>query len=277
MWWVLRWTLELGVGSYGVFAGFSTYVETGATAWLSVFASCRVRTYLDYRIGPQDQAVVGEARMQVGIRAGAQPYSMLPGVRILTSLDNSDAQRTSQQFRLPTFFVGWNFYGDTRKTGQRTGFILLSWNNWYVYHENDAWAGQGYDRYRTATAWFAYCPAETTCLELYLFLWTGDPTSAPIVSWQGKRWRLLTQGIAGAYTHGVTAFAIRWHQYTFQIGIDSERLRARVQNAVHALPFLRKRNVLMAPVNASGLPAFTLPARGAYPWWSATYGVWLPM
>ncbi len=243
-----------------------------------------MRTYLGYRIGPQNQSVVGEARMQVGIRVGAQPYSTLPGIRTLTTLSNRVAQpdrithpTRPQQARFPTLFVGWNFYADTRNTGQRTGFLLLSWNNWYLYHENDAWAGQGYDRYRTATVWLAYCPAETTCLELYLFLWTGDPTPAPIVAWQGKRWRLLTQGIAGAYTHGVTALTIRWYQYTFQMGVDSERLRASVQNAVHALPFLRKRNVLMAPVNASGLPAFTLPPRSTYPWWSATYGAWLPM
>ncbi len=167
--------------------------------------------------------------------------------------------------------VGFNYiwYHDNAGTTQRSGGMAIHINNISIYHENDAFAGQAKDRFRTAHILFTYRD-ENFRLGAGVNMWTGETGNS---YWQRiplekcpSGFRVLEDLPFGKTSHGI-AYGGLWINGPFnqiphiKLGIDSENIRHAVQNRlVHDLIFLPKkieRNTPHYPrLDIHGCPVF---------------------
>lgn len=167
--------------------------------------------------------------------------------------------------------IAYNYlwYYDNAGTSQLSGAFALHLDKLSICFENDLFAGQGKDRFRTASLFFNYR------YDLYKFgaginLWTGETNGVP---WEGigeegtpygyKRLNTLPYGKT---SHGIVcataSYYLGYGQFVnSKIGMDDEQIRHVIQNKIiHDLVFLPKSVKHNTPhyprLNEEGMPIF---------------------
>lgn len=168
--------------------------------------------------------------------------------------------------------IGYNYvwYMDTRSTSQRSGGFSMHLNKVTVYHENDVFAGQAKDRFRTGHLLVTYQMNEFKW-GLGVNLWTGETANS---RWERismdklpNGYRSLEENLYGKTSHGVFygsfSYQLPYSQDVhLKLGVDSEQVRHLIQNRLtHDLFFLPKRFVRNTPhyprLDENGCPVFS--------------------
>jgi len=171
-----------------------------------------------------------------------------------------------------TFGIAYNYllYIDNVGTSQFSGAFGLHFKNVTVRFENDVFAGQARDRFRTAIVQVAYRTIDTKW-STGLYLWTGETAGSHWDKTATTRkmpygYRSLEELPYGKTSHGI-AYAGVHHRMknnnvaSLKMGVDSEQIRHFFQNRlIHDLIFLPKnieRNTPHYPrLDQDGCPTF---------------------
>ena len=167
--------------------------------------------------------------------------------------------------------LGYNYiwYTDNVGTSQRSGGFGLHLNNLSILIENDVFAGQSKDRFRTGALTLTYLYGDFK-FALGNVIWTGETAGS---AWQRipldncpSGFRILEDLPYGKTSHGVIygslSYSLPYGQVSrFRIGIDSEQIRHSIQNRlIHDLIFLPskvQRNTPHYPrLDNEGCPVF---------------------
>ncbi len=167
--------------------------------------------------------------------------------------------------------VGFNYilYTDNIGTSQLSGGFGLHFKEFSIYHENDVFGGQGFDKYRTGQVHISYRYLEYK-IGLGVKLWTGKTRGAPYYSTQNDKMRGGYKNLEnmpyGKTSHGILyaslTYNLPFQQNAFvKIGIDSEQIRHAIQNRfIHDLLFLPKNVEHKSPhyprIDENGYPVF---------------------
>lgn len=148
--------------------------------------------------------------------------------------------------------LGYTFlqYWDSRKTSQLSGAFALQISQFSLVFENDLFAGQGKDRFRTGYLTL-YWKDSLNMANIGIHLWTGDPKGALRVDTSNYPARYGYKDMRntpyGKYSNGIL-FA-GYHRALFymqsigmNIGIDAEQVRNCFQNKlIHNAPWRGKK------------------------------------
>jgi len=136
------------------------------------------------------------------------------------------------------------WYWDKASTQQSSGAFRGEYQGHSVYFENDFLAGQGKDRFRTATFRYRY-RSDFWSVHTGFTLWTGETAGVQVQSREveGKAtyFKDISSMAYGRTSHGILFGGIRYglkgQTLGLDVGIDSEHFRNAVQNelAHHAL------------------------------------------
>ncbi len=140
-------------------------------------------------------------------------------------------------------------YHDNAGTSQRSGAFGVHLKDFAIYHENDVFGGQAFDRFRTGKIHFSYRYLDYK-FGLGIDLWTGITRNAPLFPNQNKKMRGGYKNLEnmpfGKTSHGILytsiSYKMPYQQVIYaKIGIDSEQIRHAIQNRlIHDLLFLPK-------------------------------------
>lgn len=162
------------------------------------------------------------------------------------------------------------WYYDNVGTSQLSGSFALHINKISICFENDLFAGQGKDRFRTGHLFFSY-QYNSFKFGSGVYLWTGETSG---VEWEGISmkdtpygFKRLTNLKYGKTSHGIlygtAIYDFGYGQNShIKTGLDDEQIRHIIQNKIiHDLIFLPKTLPHMTPhyprLNEKGLPIFT--------------------
>lgn len=172
------------------------------------------------------------------------------------------------QFTDKAFSLGYAhyFFWDTRKTSQRSGAWMLQLDRTFVYFENDLFAGQGRDRFRTGTLQLMYMDSIQQ-IALNMLMWTGETRGAKVIensTYPSSRgYKDLSASLYGKHSHGILsvsyARSLDFSPISVELGIDDERIRHFFQNKViHDFPYFLKTNPMrnrhLPMLDENGLP-----------------------
>ena len=164
--------------------------------------------------------------------------------------------------------LGYAYYWfwDTRKTSQRSGAWLLQIDRAFIYFENDLFAGQGRDRFRTGTLQLMYMDSVQQ-IALNMRMWTGETRGAQVIensTYPSSRgYKDLIQSLYGTYSHGILSVSyLRGFDFSpisIELGIDNEHIRHFFQNKlIHDFPYFLKSNPMrnrhLPMLDENGLP-----------------------
>jgi len=141
------------------------------------------------------------------------------------------------------------WYWDTRKTSQQSGAWSLQLNRAFVYFENDLFAGQGRDRFRSGVLQMAYLDS-LQMASINIKIWTGETRGARVTEQSLSNLRSykdLSASLYGKYSNGIASLSYSRSIDQFvlgtEIGIDDERIRHFFQNKLtHDFPYFYKKN-----------------------------------
>jgi hypothetical protein len=166
------------------------------------------------------------------------------------------------------------WYHDNAGTSQRSGAFGLQMRYFSLACENDIFAGQGKDRFRTGHLAFGY-RYQQQVFQLGVNIWTGE-TKGSLLK-QGDTinypygFRDLSLLPYGNTSHGIFYLTYKTslpfqQQVKASIGIDSEEIRNVLQNKLaHNLPFLPKKMKRNTPnylrLGSNGFPVFNKSER----------------
>lgn len=174
-----------------------------------------------------------------GASVGAQPgvelaYAFGAPVQSATS---DVLQRSVRRHEVAYFIVS---YLDTDRTSQWSGGIryrhATAASTVEVAYENDSFAHQLLDRYRTAAIRVQYLRTDLptpTGVGLRAVLWTG--TTEGLGRLGRDEVYDLSEQYGGAYPHGILALDVVRGGVTLSLGVDSEAIRSAIQNSFHTL------------------------------------------
>lgn len=177
------------------------------------------------------------------------------------------------------FGLGYNyiFYRDNAGTSQNSGGFAFHFKNLSLYHENDFFAGQAKDRFRTAHFYLSW-KEDTYKVGSGVYIWTGETSGAIRSRIQTKEsphgFKILEDLPYGKTSHGIAyASALFSLPYTqtihLRLGVDGERIRHIIQNKIaHDIAFIpglsqkMKRTTPHYPMlNEEGCPVFDIENR----------------
>jgi hypothetical protein len=158
------------------------------------------------------------------------------------------------------------WYWDTRRTSQASGAWSMELRNYFVYFENDLFAGQGRDRFRTGSLQILFRePKQIWGIKARI--WTGETANAPILDNKthptAKPYKNLSSTLYGKYSNGILSISYHnaqgFQPIGAEIGIDDERIRHFLQNKiVHDFPYSKQkkidRNKYIPMLDREGLP-----------------------
>lgn len=194
----------------------------------------------------------------------------------MIGLPQKNLSLTDHQFqrdlRYSNFSKGINYcyiwYVDTKKTSQRSGFFGVLVDNFLVEFENDLFAGQGKDRFRTGHIRLIY-QYKGLNYKVGVKCWTGETKHAKKGEIQTKKvpfgYSDLSDLPYGKTSHGIIyggfGFWVQGNYFQTESGIDSEGIRHFFQNKVsHDLYFLPKHIERKTPqypkLDINGYPTF---------------------
>ena len=158
------------------------------------------------------------------------------------------------------------WYWDSRNTAQRSGAWATQLGRAFVYFENDLFAGQGRDRFRTGTLQVMFMDS-LNLWRLNTRIWTGETHDAQVIesekcpSYRG--YKDLSESLYGTSSNGIFSLgyyrAGSFQPVGFELGIDHEWVRHFFQNKlVHDFPYVLKknpnRNRHLPMLDTNGLP-----------------------
>jgi hypothetical protein len=158
------------------------------------------------------------------------------------------------------------WYWDTRNTSQRSGAWGAQIDRGFVYFENDLFAGQGRDRFRTGTLRLMYMDS-LQLMALNLKIWTGETRGATNRKDErypaSRGYKDISANLYGKKSNGI--FSVSYARtsdfmpFGLEIGIDDERIRHAFQNVlIHDFPKLFNknpmRNLHLPMLDSEGLP-----------------------
>ncbi|MBU2019615.1 MAG: hypothetical protein KJ941_08215 [Bacteroidetes bacterium] len=171
-----------------------------------------------------------------------------------------------------SYSLGYSYllYLDNRKTNQKSGAFGVGLKDFFISFENDLFAGQGRDRFRTAQLEVSY-QAQERVYSTGFQLWTGETRGSDWIQERSDKhpygYRLLEDLPYGTTSHGVLYFGFGQfltdgNRTDLKIGYEDERIRGFFQNYLsHDLPFLPKnieRNTPHYPLlDSLGCPIIT--------------------
>lgn len=169
------------------------------------------------------------------------------------------------------FSVSYNFiiYSDNAQTSQLSGGFGLTLKNLIVKFENDVFAGQARDRFRTGILVFSYKQSWYR-LSLGSSIWTGETRGSywdKIVSYKmPSGYRSLEDLPYGKTSHGIVYGGVQfllpgYNLAHLRVGVDSEHFRHLFQNRLFhdlmLLPEKLERNTPHYPrLDENGCPTF---------------------
>lgn len=143
-------------------------------------------------------------------------------------------------------------YWDTRNTSQNSGAWSTELGKMFIYFENDLFAGQGRDRFRTGTLQFIYRDS-MNLFSLNTRIWTGETRGAKAMSgdsyFANQGYKDLRDMLFGKFSNGIVSVsffrALELTPIGIEIGIDNEKVRNIFQNKLaHDLPRSVNKNKL---------------------------------
>lgn len=172
------------------------------------------------------------------------------------------------------FAYNYLWYHDSKGTSQNSGGFGIGWKHSYLRFENDIFAGQGKDRFRTGCITYSY-QIQNSKFSAGLLLWTGETKGSTWFKEPKSKvpngYRDLSQLPFGTTSHGIlflsaTGYLDYGQTISFKTGIESEQIRHLSQNRLlHDLVFLPKfikRHTPHYPrLNEKGQPIFTSSER----------------
>lgn len=172
------------------------------------------------------------------------------------------------QFTDKAYSLGYAhyFFWDTRETSQRSGAWLLQIDRTFIYFENDLFAGQGRDRFRTGTLQLMYMDSVQQ-ISINMRMWTGETRGAKVIensTYPSSRgYKDVSESLYGKHSHGILsvsyARSFDLSPINFELGIDDERIRHFFQNKlIHDFPYFLKTNPMrnrhLPMLDENGLP-----------------------
>lgn len=234
-------------GTIGVSVNFGSHINSlGLTFngyWTDYFIQINAKSSLHFHLtNLGDRKNFFESRTAIGA-------VLLAGKKDRDTIDfQLDAINHQTKYNLG---LGYNYilYHDNKKTSQRSGGFAVHVKSFTAYHENDIFAGQGRDRFRTGQFHFAYHHQDYK-LGIGVKMWTGETRG-------GKHVDIVNDKIRGGYktldhlnygktSHGILygslSYKLPYRQDAFvKIGMESEEIRHLIQNRlIHDLIFLPK-------------------------------------
>lgn len=192
--------------------------------------------------------------------------------RLYTDFELDGLNHQSNRF----FAVAYNYvcYWDNAKTSQQSGGFGLHFGPVAVKMENDVFAGQSRDRFRTGHFQVSY-RWEIAKAAIGGYMWTGETRNSPWDKTARPKmpsgYRDLSELPYGRTSHGIVyasgSYLLPYGNQLFaRVGWDSEQIRHGIQNrAFHdlaGLPKKWKRNTPHYPrLNEEGCPVFTKEER----------------
>lgn len=174
------------------------------------------------------------------------------------------------------FGVAYNYllYWDNANTSQRSGGFGLHLDQFSIRMENDVFAGQARDRFRTGHVQIAY-RYEQFKFAIGGYIWTGETRGAPWNKIAGNKmpngYRDLSEMPFGKTAHGILYLSGSYNmgygnQIFTRIGWDSEQIRHGIQNrAFHDLAGMPKKWKRSTPhyprLDQDGCPIFSSAER----------------
>lgn len=159
------------------------------------------------------------------------------------------------------------YYWDQVGSSQRSGAFSGEWNGNSIFFENDFFAGQGRDRFRSAFLQYkhrtSYC-----ALKMGIQIWTGETSGLRVQNKQIKNKLLYFKDLSinsyGKTSHGILYGGISYNlgfgqSLDFRLGIDSEGVRDVFQNKIgHAswLHHQKEKAVVYPKLKQNGFPTF---------------------
>jgi hypothetical protein len=182
------------------------------------------------------------------------------------------ARLNNQQFGLAYNYI---WYLDNIGSSQRSGAFGLFIEKTRFYFENDIFAGQGSDRFRTGYVFVQYSHTEIIQDRTQLFhfqlgtsIWTGDTrnTATKFDSITQCNYKDLSSNRFGKTSHGVLFLGISQQvdpiiNIGVKVGIDSELVRNSFQNQLfHNLKFIPSKKINRTAnypmLDLAGMPTF---------------------
>ncbi|MEO9258140.1 MAG: polymorphic toxin type 23 domain-containing protein [Crocinitomicaceae bacterium] len=234
--------------------------------WLSPYTQLNLGSEFSFYLnglGPKGTYIENRAHVGVILIAGKQ-------------------QQAENQFYNPSFHQSRNnlslgysylYYWDNRHTSQLSGAFSAQIRQFTVVFENDLFAGQGKDRFRTGIL-SVYWKDSMNLAKLSINLWTGDPKGAVRVNDSDYPahygYKNLSTTQYGKYSNGILSFgyhrALMFQQSIgMDVGVDAEQIRHFFQNKlVHDAPFRPKKSIKEGDAHypmltKDGLPYLFLP------------------
>lgn len=146
--------------------------------------------------------------------------------------------------RSSSFGYAYLWYWDDAATQQSSGLFRGEYQGHSLVLENDFFAGQGKDRFRTASLRYRY-RSDFWSVHTGFNLWTGETAGVQVQSRELKGKTMFFKDVSslayGTTSHGIFFGGIRYglkgQTLGLDVGIDSEHFRNAVQNelAHHAL------------------------------------------
>ena len=165
--------------------------------------------------------------------------------------------------------VGYAYivYVDNARTSQRSGAVKAEFKRHSLMLENDFFAGQGKDRFRTAMLCYRYREALWSG-HVGLRLWTGEVSGLPVKEFryqgQTKYYKDLSSNPYGRTAHGIlyggVRYAVSSQNIGIDLGIDAEQVSNVMQNQLAHSAIWHRRKVSKAVsypmLNTLGYPTF---------------------
>ena len=222
--------LAAAVGTHETALGLRTHIEVPVARRERVAVLVRFDAEVEGLVadlGIPGAGVGGEPGVELAVAFG-------PAVRVPTA---DVLRRSVRRHEVAYALVG---YLDTDGTSQASGAVRYRLATpstvFEVAYENDALAHRLRDEFRTAAVRVAVVRTDGPApvgLGLRLALWTG--TTAGLGRLTRDEVYDLSGQLGGDATHGVLALDAIRGGLTVSLGVDSEGLRAAVQNAFHRL------------------------------------------
>ena len=144
----------------------------------------------------------------------------------------------NQTNRKNSFAYSYNFYWNKIETSQRTGILAFGFGRWQILSENDIFATQASDRFRTASLLIKYNFLDYS-FGINTILWTGDPKGAKNIKDPNFKARYgykdMSKQPYGNKSAGILSLQMEYALPYYQAvkiagGIDSEKVRNALQN-----------------------------------------------
>ena len=165
------------------------------------------------------------------------------------------------------YALAYNYlwYLDNAGTSQLSGGLGFHFRQLALFVENDFFAGQGKDRFRTNDAKITY-HTERLNFRFQTKLWTGETEGAKIID-GNPRIKDLSDNYLGKTSHGIISLGLDYYLFAGNVlnvdtGVDHEQVRDMLQNKfMHNKKFIPKKwrtpNAHYPMLDRFGYPMFS--------------------